>query len=117
MTPDELFLQARDFLIHQLEDYAVAYRHFAWPQLDHFNRALDNFDPYAKGNDRLALWIVNEGGGETKVSFAELSGRSNRVANFLRQLGVQRGDRTPISTSRWRGTSLVWGARGSGRNA
>ena len=47
----------------------------------------------ARGNDRPALWIVNEGGGEHKLSFAEIAERSNRVANYLRGLGVERGDR------------------------
>src|SRR5208283_237725 len=41
--------------------------------------------------DRLALQIVGEGA--EAVSFAELSARSNRVANGLRSLGVRRGDR------------------------
>ena len=41
----------------------------------------------ARGNDRPALWIVNEGGGEHKLTFAEMAERSNRVANYLRGLG------------------------------
>ena len=61
--------------------------------LDRFNWALDYFDPMAQGNDRPGLWIVDEGGGETKLSFAELAERSSRVANYLRALGVRRGDR------------------------
>src|SRR5258708_6397998 len=87
------FLAARDFLFAHREDYDTAYRDFRWPGLDQFNWALDYFDPMASGNHRAALWIVNEGGSEVKISFAEMSARSNHVANYFRALGVQRGDR------------------------
>jgi acetyl-CoA synthetase len=87
------FLAARDFLVRHREDYATAYRDFRWPQLDRFNWALDYFDPMARGNEQPALWLVDEGAGEIKLSFAQLSERSNRVANFLRARGVRRGDR------------------------
>ncbi|MFZ2007512.1 MAG: AMP-binding protein [Stellaceae bacterium] len=87
------FLEAREFLFTHRADYDTAYRDFRWPRLDRFNWALDYFDPLAHGNDRPALWIVNEGGGEEKISFAEMAERSNRVANYLRGLGVKRGDR------------------------
>jgi acetyl-CoA synthetase len=89
----EPFLKARAFLWHHRTDYATAYRDFRWPALDKFNWALDYFDPMAAGNHNPALWIVDEGGGETKVSFAEMVERSSRVANYLRGLGVKRGDR------------------------
>ena len=89
----EPLLKARDFLLAHRDDYDTAYRDFRWPALDRFNWALDYFDPMARGNDKPALWIVNEGGGEAKVSFAEMSERSSRVANYLRGLGVKRGDR------------------------
>ena len=87
------FLRAREFLWQHRTDYDTAYRDFRWPQLDRFNWALDYFDPFAHGNDRPALWIVNEGGDEAKISFAEMAERSSRVANHLRGLGVKRGDR------------------------
>jgi acetyl-CoA synthetase len=92
MSGREAFLQARDFLLQHRDDYEGAIREFRWPALDAFNWALDHFDAYAAGNDRPALWIVEENGTETKVSFQELSQRSNRVANTLRALGVKRGD-------------------------
>jgi acetyl-CoA synthetase len=87
------FLSARDLLLEQREDYKAAYHDFCWPQLDHFNWALDYFDSYALANNKPALWIVDDNGGELKLSFAEMARRSNQVANFLREHGVRRGDR------------------------
>jgi hypothetical protein len=68
------FVEARDFLLAHRRDYETAYRDFRWPVLDRFNWALDYFDPMARGNDRPGLWLVDEGGGETRLTFAELAG-------------------------------------------
>jgi len=87
------FVSARDFLLRHREDYALAYRDFAWPKLDRFNWALDYFDIIARNNAQPALWLVDEDGTEVKLSFAALRERSNQVANALRALGVRRGDR------------------------
>ena len=91
--PASAFLAARDFLFRERENYDTAYRDFRWPKLDRFNWALDYFDAMAAGNQRPAVWQVDEGGDETKISFAEMSRRSNQVANHFRSLGVKRGDR------------------------
>ena len=88
------FAQARDFLLAHRTDYATAYAGFEWPNPDEFNFALDWFDGVlAKGEQgkRSALRIV--GAGAADVSFAELSARSNAVANGMRDLGIKRGDR------------------------
>ncbi len=90
------FIAARDFLLQHRSDYATAYAGFKWPRLKEFNWALDHFDTMAKGNDNPALWIVEEDGSESKLSFAEMSARSNRVANWLRKQGVKRGERILI---------------------
>jgi len=88
------FLRARDLLVRHRLDYDAAYREFSWPKLDNFNWALDYFDAMASGNHATALFVVDENRVEIKVTFAEMSERSNRVANFLRRRqGVQRGDR------------------------
>lgn len=87
-------LRARDFLLAHRTDYATAYRDFRWPELGNFNWALDWFDAVlAKGPaaHRTALHIV--GDGAAGLTFAELSDRSTRLANGLRDLGVRRGDR------------------------
>ncbi|MFF5362515.1 AMP-binding protein [Streptomyces scabiei] len=87
------FRAARDFLLAHREDYATAYRGFTWPRPEYFNWALDWFDVIARGNDRTALHIVEEDGTETVVSFAEMSERSSKVANRLRDRGVRADDR------------------------
>jgi acetyl-CoA synthetase len=92
-TDASSFIAARDFLLRHREDYDTAYREFRWPRPARFNWALDYFDAIARNNPRPALWLVSEGGGEVKLSFAELAGRTDRVANHLRRLGVARGDR------------------------
>ncbi len=91
MDPGRRFTDARDFLIAKRTDYSAAHAGFRWPVLERFNWALDYFDVHAQDNDRLALWVVDESGAETRRTFAELSRRSNQVANFLRQCGVRRG--------------------------
>ncbi len=93
MRAAQPFLDAREFLLARRERYDEAYRDFRWPRLDRFNWAVDYFDLYAAGNDRAALWLVNDDGSEQQLSFAELADRSNRVANALRWLGARRGDR------------------------
>ena len=89
----ESFRSARDFLLAHREDYDTAYEGFSWPRPEQFNWALDWFDVIAAGNDRTALRIVEEDGTETALSFAEMSERSNRVANWLRAQGVRPEDR------------------------
>ncbi|TFV94811.1 AMP-dependent synthetase [Oxalobacteraceae bacterium OM1] len=91
--PSEAFFKARDFLLQHREDYETAYRDYRAPELTAFNWALDVFDVQAQGNRTPALWVVEEDGREQKISFAEMAERSNRVANWLRRVGVRRGDR------------------------
>ncbi|MFJ9157520.1 AMP-binding protein [Streptomyces griseoviridis] len=92
-TATEAFRSARDFLLEHREDYVTAYEGFDWPRPAHFNWALDWFDAIADGNDRTALHIVEEDGSELKLSFAQLSARSDRVACWLRARGVAAEDR------------------------
>jgi len=92
MHPTDTFLRARDFLLQHRDDYDKAYADFRWPDLPELNWALDWFDVLARDNHRPALWIVREGGEDVKVSYAELSERSARMASYLRGRGVGRGD-------------------------
>jgi acetyl-CoA synthetase len=92
----ETFRAARDFLLEYRTDYNRASAEFEWPALTEFNWALDWFDAVAATEptaSRPALWIVEEDDSELKWTFAEVSRKSNQVANWLRANGVQRGDR------------------------
>jgi acetyl-CoA synthetase len=84
---------ARDLLLATRTDRAAAERDFSWPRLEgRFNWACDWFDTIARGNDELALWIVEEDGSEARWTFDEMARRSDRVAAWLAGQGVGRGD-------------------------
>jgi len=100
----DLYRIARDQLVNVIDDYDKAVDLFTWPQLSGaFNWAIDWFDVIARrsrpggdirqGNNRTALWIVEEDGTEHKVSFADMADASDRVATWLRGLGIGKGDR------------------------
>ena len=85
---------ARDHLVTVMADYDKAVETFEWPRITGpFNWATDWFDAIARGNDRVALWIVEEDGRERKVTFDEMARRSDQVATWLGGLGVGKGDR------------------------
>jgi acetyl-CoA synthetase len=87
------FRVARDLLLRHREDYQAARSKFSWPELDQFNWALDWFDVIAAEHpDRAALRVITPDS-DTRLSYGELSARSNQVANWLRRLGLRRGDR------------------------
>ncbi|MFJ9369784.1 AMP-binding protein [Nocardia sp. NPDC101769] len=97
MTNTETYRAARDGLLAASTDYDAALREFEWPRLTgEFNWATDWFDVIARGNDRPALWIVEEDGSEQRISFAEMAERSDRVATWLAGLGVGKGDRVVL---------------------
>ena len=83
------FIAVRDLLFQLRSDYDAAVQAFRWLVMERFNWALDYFDHLS--TDSLALWCIGEA--EEKLSFGDLRVRSNQVANYLRALGVRRGDR------------------------
>ncbi|MBT2514828.1 AMP-binding protein [Arthrobacter sp. ISL-30] len=95
MAVSDEFRSARDRLLALRNDYRQARKEFQWPRFEYFNFALDWFDQIAadpaKGGNP-ALVIVEQDGSATRRTFAQLSARSNQVANWLRNQGVRRGD-------------------------
>lgn len=92
VSPPDALKAARDFLLLHREDYTAARRDFHWPQLDRFNFAFDWFDVIARERDREALRVVHQDGSVVSNRFSDLARRSSQLANYLRSLGVRRGD-------------------------
>ena len=87
------FRGARDHLLQLRDAHTRASAEFEWPDVGaNFNWALDWFDVVAAGNDKTALWIVEEDGRELKVTYSEMSRRSDQVATWLSARGVGHGD-------------------------
>lgn len=97
-TATERYRAARDLLLRHRTDYDAARAEFTWPTFDGpFCWAIDWFDAIARGNDRTALWIVEEDDDSadpgTRFSFDALARRSDQVADLLAAAGVGKGDR------------------------
>jgi len=62
-----------------------------------FNFARDIVEHWAQLRPRdLALWCVNEAGGDRRFNFAELADQSRRASHLFHQAGIRRGDRVLV---------------------
>ncbi|ASN40744.1 AMP-dependent synthetase [Arthrobacter sp. 7749] len=96
MTVTEEFRAARDRLMELRTNYTGALEEFRWPAFTEFNFGLDWFDQVAKDPSRAAtnaLVIVEMDGSSTRRTWAELAERSNQVANWMRSVGMKRGEK------------------------
>ena len=96
MNGGRSFIEARDRLLHCRGDPQRAAREFRWPALGEFNWARDYFDVVAAGNERAALRVIDDAGGDETLTFAGLARRSRQVAGFLAAQGLSAGDRILI---------------------
>jgi len=89
------FTAARDLLLRLRSDPAVAQREYRAPRPEHFNWALDWFDQVAAGSaaERVALWVVDVDGAQSRTTYAEMATRTTQLAGWLSAHGVRRGDR------------------------
>ncbi|WP_396668474.1 AMP-binding protein [Microbacterium sp. R86528] len=86
-------LEQREALFASSHDYDTAVSGFHWPQLTEFNFALEWFDVVAGEHpDRAAVTLVSADLSTRSWSYADLSSRSDQVANWLTEIGVRRGD-------------------------
>ena len=64
-----------------------------WDAPDAVNVAHEVCDRHTSDRGTVALFFVGEDGARERITFWELSQRSNRFANILGELGLERGDR------------------------
>lgn len=89
----EKYRAARDQLLSLRGQSDRARAEFNWPELTgKFNWAIDWFDAIGRGNENIALWIREIDGSERKYSFDEMCTRSDKVAAWLQERGVGKGD-------------------------
>jgi acetyl-CoA synthetase len=87
------FIALRDRLLRADLSPSQAAAAFDWPAATAFNWASDYFDRIAAGNDRPALRLVDDSGGDRTWSYGDLARRSDQVAGFLAARGIRPGDR------------------------
>lgn len=84
---------ARDLLFDAATDYDAAVSTFSWPELDEFNFALEWFDVVAGEHpERAAVTIVGADLVARSWTYGDLARRSDRLANWLGEIGIGRGD-------------------------
>ena len=79
------------FRKHELASYEEMCAAHSWDVPERYNIARDVCDKHER--DRLAMVWEDWRGEERRVSFGELQDLSNRFANALEAIGVERGDR------------------------
>ena len=86
-------------------DYHSDYGNFQWPRPERFNFARDVVDHWATVDPgKPALLWVDDSGAEERRTFADVAEASSRVANLLRDAGVQPGDYVVMMLGR----QLAW---------
>ena len=104
------FRTARDQLLAHREDLETARREFVLPAMDTFNWATDWFDVVAAEQPTVTALHLVEPNRDTRISYAELSLRSQQVAGWLWTQGLATG-RPGAARARQRGAVVGGDAR------
>ena len=80
-------------------NYETLCEQFSWNLPAHYNMGVDVCDRHARDKGKLALIFDRGDGTAEKWTFWELKRASDRFANALRGLGIERGDRLAVLLS------------------
>jgi acetyl-CoA synthetase len=83
-----------DYRRYRPGPYEEMVREFRWEVPPKYNIALDTVDKHDP--DRVAMLWEDWAGNERKLTFGDIRGMSNRIANVLAEQGVERGDRVAV---------------------
>ncbi|MBP3372116.1 MAG: AMP-binding protein, partial [Clostridia bacterium] len=87
--------------IHPVEDEKGALVSLRFENEDKFNFAFDIVDEIGKRDpDKLAMLHISKEKIERRFTFADISRESSRAANYLRAIGIKRGDRVVLVLKR-----------------
>jgi acetyl-CoA synthetase len=91
-------LDAYHFYEADWDSYEALREAFEWAVPERFNMAVYCCDRWAETDDeRVALYAEADDGTSETYTFAELRAVTNRLANYLREQGVERGDRVGVN--------------------
>jgi len=90
-------LDAYYFHEESWESYEDLYEAFEWEVPERMNAADYVCDRWVEGGDRPAIYAENDAGEEAVYSFRDLQESANRLANFLADRGIGRGDRVGLN--------------------
>src|SRR5271154_6414209 len=77
--------------MESLDNYRRVYRDFRWETPEYFNFAA-TIDKFAEDPHRVAILWEDSEGRRARLTFADISAQSKRIANVLAGHGIKRGD-------------------------
>jgi acetyl-CoA synthetase len=90
-------LDAYHFYEEDWDTYEQLRDAFEWDVPDRFNMARYLCDRWADDESRVALHAEDARGAEKTYTFSQMQNVANRLANYLRARGVERGDRVGVN--------------------
>jgi len=96
MAPTER-LEAYHFYEQDWDDYQQLREAFEWEVPERFNIAAYTCDRWAEERGRVAVFGEDAAGNEEVYTFWRLQQEANRLANYLSDAGVERGDRVGVN--------------------